>query len=524
MKKFIFSAFCLLILPSFSYASNNLPINLIDNQNWEIEVQSPANFDLNIQEIFNVTRDGENFSVTGYEIDLKTGEKEKLTDTYFVEFMKQYIEPKDDYLEIRYCWYKYKYIKEGFACHYTRIPTIINQEQVKGDDSYSTLMKWAGDEIEVKVLKKSKKEIECNVRGETYKSEKIYHTKASTEFSKLNQYICFESETEAKNSGYRLSSLGGGSKLEVENVIQKTEDSTDILLNKSDLQELTYTKLFQKVGEFKVRIKDLETNKRDLFQLFLQDRYAREIKNHYEITIKPSAGNEFVKESIKGNMIYEFKSGLFYTIKIAAFDNSNNLIAEETFSFDKTNDKKSYQVTSITDGDTFKINIDGETETVRIIGIDTPELSPKECFAEDAKEKLKNLIGGENVFLEPGSGSDNKDYYGRLLRYVYDANSNDVGASMIKEGYAYSYEKYPHEKLSEYESFEAEAKEDLKGLWNDDNCQVSTENFNKEDCNCNKPCSEMTSCEEAYFYLEVCGCSEKDRDKDGVPCESVCGE
>lgn len=41
-------------------------------------------------------------------------------------------------------------------------------------------------------------------------------------------------------------------------------------------------------------------------------------------------------------------------------------------------------------------------------------------------------------------------------------------------------------------------------------------------CNCSKTCSQMSSCEEAYFQLNNCGCSARDGDKDGVPCESIC--
>ena len=41
-------------------------------------------------------------------------------------------------------------------------------------------------------------------------------------------------------------------------------------------------------------------------------------------------------------------------------------------------------------------------------------------------------------------------------------------------------------------------------------------------CNCRKTCGEMSSCDEAYFQLEDCGCSRRDGDKDGVPCESIC--
>ena len=41
-------------------------------------------------------------------------------------------------------------------------------------------------------------------------------------------------------------------------------------------------------------------------------------------------------------------------------------------------------------------------------------------------------------------------------------------------------------------------------------------------CNCSKTCPNMASCEEAYYQLINCGCSRRDGDKDGVPCEEIC--
>jgi endonuclease YncB( thermonuclease family) len=40
-------------------------------------------------------------------------------------------------------------------------------------------------------------------------------------------------------------------------------------------------------------------------------------------------------------------------------------------------------------------------------------------------------------------------------------------------------------------------------------------------CNCQKTCGQMT-CDEAYFQLNQCGCSRRDGDRDGVPCEDIC--
>ncbi len=41
-------------------------------------------------------------------------------------------------------------------------------------------------------------------------------------------------------------------------------------------------------------------------------------------------------------------------------------------------------------------------------------------------------------------------------------------------------------------------------------------------CNCSKTCTAMASCDEAYYQLNSCGCSARDGDDDGVPCESLC--
>jgi len=41
-------------------------------------------------------------------------------------------------------------------------------------------------------------------------------------------------------------------------------------------------------------------------------------------------------------------------------------------------------------------------------------------------------------------------------------------------------------------------------------------------CGTKTKCSEMTSCDEAKFYLSKCDLGALDRDKDCIPCESLC--
>lgn len=42
-------------------------------------------------------------------------------------------------------------------------------------------------------------------------------------------------------------------------------------------------------------------------------------------------------------------------------------------------------------------------------------------------------------------------------------------------------------------------------------------------CGDKRTCGEMDSCAEARFYLTQCGLKRLDRDKDGIPCEKLCG-
>ena len=72
------------------------------------------------------------------------------------------------------------------------------------------------------------------------------------------------------------------------------------------------------------------------------------------------------------------------------------------------------KVIKVIDGDTIVLETG---ETLRYIGIDSPEISGgKECFADKASEKNKELVLGKEVYLEKDISET--DRYKRLLRYV----------------------------------------------------------------------------------------------------------
>ena len=105
------------------------------------------------------------------------------------------------------------------------------------------------------------------------------------------------------------------------------------------------------------------------------------------------------------------------------------------------------------DGDTIKIRTDdGSNETVRLVGIDTPESkrpqTPVECGAKRAAATLTRLLTGKRVTLRRDPTQAAIDRYGRTLAYV-DLGGRDAGETMVRAGWAtpYVYGGVPFERV-----------------------------------------------------------------------------
>ena len=136
-------------------------------------------------------------------------------------------------------------------------------------------------------------------------------------------------------------------------------------------------------------------------------------------------------------------------------------------------EKKTFNVTKVFDGDTIEIETG---EKIRLLGINTPEQG--EYYSEEAKEKLTKLVEGKQARLE--SGPEDKDRYGRLLRYVF-IDDTSINLQILKEGYATVYILDPEEKYYlEFKEAEKEAKEKKLGLWAGSGIQtcISIASFN----------------------------------------------
>lgn len=140
-----------------------------------------------------------------------------------------------------------------------------------------------------------------------------------------------------------------------------------------------------------------------------------------------------------------------------------------------------FRVISFEDGDTLTIDMNGTSERVRFIGVDTPETQdPRtsvQCFGKVASEFTKSLIGDNSLRLEADPTNTNRDRYNRLLRYVYLPDGRLVNAEIIKQGYGFAYTLFPFEKLDEFREYERQAREQGLGLWG--SCQIKQDGDKK---------------------------------------------
>lgn len=124
--------------------------------------------------------------------------------------------------------------------------------------------------------------------------------------------------------------------------------------------------------------------------------------------------------------------------------------------------------------------MDDREERVRMIGVDTPEThkpnSPVECYGELASNFTHSLLEGKTVRLEADQTNQNRDRYGRLLRYVYLPDGTLINAELIKQGYGFAYVSFPFTKMEEFKQYQKQASDNNIGLWSPGLCQIKDQN------------------------------------------------
>ncbi|KJS68698.1 MAG: hypothetical protein JL50_03190 [Peptococcaceae bacterium BICA1-7] len=136
------------------------------------------------------------------------------------------------------------------------------------------------------------------------------------------------------------------------------------------------------------------------------------------------------------------------------------------------------KVTRVVDGDTVHVRLNGTDQTVRLIGVDTPETvkpnSPVQPYGKEASGYTRSQLEGKTVYIE--KDVQDRDKYGRLLAYIWldqptavsdlEIRGKLFNARLLLEGYAQILTIPPDVKYVDYFiGYQKEARDGNKGLW-----------------------------------------------------------
>ena len=142
------------------------------------------------------------------------------------------------------------------------------------------------------------------------------------------------------------------------------------------------------------------------------------------------------------------------------------------------------KVLRVIDGDTIEVIFSDNTiDTVRMLGVDTPETRSKNkpyeyeeildlyCLKEwgkKANQYSENILEGKNINLIYDEKSGRRGYYDRVLAYI-EINDYDFTESLVSKGYARVYDESDFSRKHLYITKQKEAIGNKSGLWSE--CQ-----------------------------------------------------
>lgn len=130
-------------------------------------------------------------------------------------------------------------------------------------------------------------------------------------------------------------------------------------------------------------------------------------------------------------------------------------------------ERRTWAVEQIIEGDLITIAGPGGPTRVRLVGIDAPDLDPRDgpmYWSDKSREQLARRLQDKQVFLrlEP---THTRDSDGALLAHVYVGDDEHLNAVMIRDGHAYADRRVPHSMLNQFEMDEMAARKRKIGLW-----------------------------------------------------------
>ncbi|HHO75440.1 MAG TPA: nuclease, partial [Deltaproteobacteria bacterium] len=111
----------------------------------------------------------------------------------------------------------------------------------------------------------------------------------------------------------------------------------------------------------------------------------------------------------------------------------------------------------VIDGDTIKVMNNGESEHIRLYGIDCPDYG--QAYWKEAKQFTYNMVFGKYVKILPVD----TDKYGRTVAWVH-AGGRNLNYDLVAVGLAWHYILTAPDN-PELEKLQTEAQQGTRGLW-----------------------------------------------------------
>lgn len=144
----------------------------------------------------------------------------------------------------------------------------------------------------------------------------------------------------------------------------------------------------------------------------------------------------------------------------------------------------SAKVVNVVDGDTLKVELAGQIESIRLIGIDTPESKANKKAKKDASRSQRDIqtivslgkaaASFTKSIVKPGDfvrieqDMQARDRYGRILGYVYLKSGKMLNEEIISAGYASVMTIPPNVRHQDrFLRAHRVAREKKRGLWAD---------------------------------------------------------
>ena len=185
----------------------------------------------------------------------------------------------------------------------------------------------------------------------------------------------------------------------------------------------------------------------------------------------------------------------------------------------------SAKVIVVIDGDTVLVLRGNKQIKVRLAGIDAPEKA--QAFGENSKQSLTELLLNKQVRVE----SQAMDNYGRMVAQI-KVDELNVNYEQVQRGMAWAYSRFNRSKaLLVLQNGAMEAKRGLWAQtepmppkeWRKTHASSQQQYIVQNDiCGSKRYCSQISSCNEANFYLSHCNARSLDKNHNGVPCEHLC--